>query len=74
MAEKAKCIITNSEEGRGAYGIRVDNDENVYFPMSITEALDLEEFDDVEAVVRRNDRPEPAWKAIHARRLDEISS
>ncbi|WP_109809315.1 hypothetical protein [Sphingosinithalassobacter portus] len=68
MAVKAECIITSSEEGRGAYGIRADNDENVYFPMSIAEALELEEFDDVEAIMIRNDRADPAWRAIRARR------
>lgn len=71
MAEKAKCIITTSEEGRGAFGIRTDNDENVYFPVSVSEALELEEFEEVEAIVIRNDRPEPAWKAIRARRFEQ---
>ena len=68
MAVVAKCIITNSEEGRGAFAIRADTDENVYFPMGITEALGLEEFEEVEAILIKNDRPDPAWKAIRARR------
>ncbi|MCX7285640.1 MAG: hypothetical protein NTX28_16645 [Novosphingobium sp.] len=67
MAVKAMCIVTRSEEGRGAYAVRMDNDENVYFPLSVTEALELEEFDEVEAILVRNDRPEPAWRAIRAR-------
>ena len=37
MAVKAVCIVTRSEEGRGAIAVRVDNDENVYFPLSVTE-------------------------------------
>lgn len=69
MAVVAKCIITNSEEGRGAFAIRADTDENVYFPMGITEALGLEEFEQVEAILIKNDRPDPAWKAIRARRM-----
>lgn len=68
MAAKALCIVTNSEEGRGAYGIRCDTDEQVYFPMSVAEALELEEFEEVEAILIANDRPEPMWKAIRARR------
>ena len=51
MAVKAMCIVTKSEEGRGAYAVRMDNDENVYFPLSVTEALELEEFDEVEAIL-----------------------
>ncbi|WP_231468444.1 hypothetical protein [Novosphingobium sp. CECT 9465] len=67
MAVKAMCIVVRSEEGRGAIGVRVDNDENVYFPLSVTEALELEEFEEVEAIMVRNDRTEPAWRAIRAR-------
>lgn len=70
MAAKADCIVTQSDEGRGAYGIRCDTDESVYFPMSITEALELEEFEEVEVILIANDRPEPVWKAIRARRLE----
>ncbi|MFN3423309.1 MAG: hypothetical protein ACK4UL_01680 [Novosphingobium meiothermophilum] len=67
MAAKAVCIVTRSEEGRGAYAVRMDNDENVYFPLSVTEALELEEFDEVEAILVKNDRPDPPWRAIRAR-------
>lgn len=70
MAAKAVCIITRSEEGRGAIGVRVDNDENVYFPLSVTEALELEEFEEVEAIMVKNDRADPAWRAIRARLPD----
>lgn len=73
MAEKAFCIITSSVEGKGAYGIRVDNDENVYFPVSVAEGAELEEFEEVEAILLKNDRPEPAWKAIKVRRPDETA-
>ncbi len=69
MASKSTCIITSSIEGRGAYGITTDTDENVYFPLGVTEALSLEEFEIVEAIIVKNDRPEPAWKAIRARHL-----
>ena len=69
MATKLTCIITSSLEGKGAYGITTDTDENVYFPLGVTEALGLEEFETVEAIVVKNDRPEPVWKAIRARRL-----
>jgi len=72
MAELAKVIVTTSIEGKGAYGIRTDNDENVYFPVGVAEALELEEFDEVQTAVVKNDRLEPAWKAIKARRLDDI--
>lgn len=71
MAIMSRCFITASEEGRGAYGITADTDESVYFPMSITEALSLEEFEEIEAIMVKNDRPEPVWRAIRARRLDE---
>lgn len=71
MADKAICLITVSQEEKGAFGIRTDNDENIYFPLSITERLELEEFDEVEAILVKNDRPDPPWKAIRARRLSE---
>lgn len=70
-AKKAVCFITSSEEGRGAYGITADSAENVYFPVSISEALSLEEFEEVEAIMVPNDRAEPPWRAIKVRRLDE---
>jgi len=71
MATKTKCLITISDEGKGAFGIRTDNDENVYFPLSIAERLELEEFDEVEAILVKNDRPDPPWKAIRVRRLTD---
>ncbi len=67
MAVKAKCIVTNSEEGRGAYAVRVDNDESLYIPQRIAEALEIEEFDELEAILARNDRDEPPWRAIRVR-------
>ncbi len=70
MAGKAVCFITSSLEGKGAYGIRADNDESVYYPVSVSEALQLEEFDEVETIVIKNDRAEPAWRAIKARRIN----
>ncbi len=71
MASKSTCIITSSNEGKGAYGITIDTDENVYFPLGVAEALGLEEFEIIEAIIVKNDRPEPAWKAIRARRLNK---
>lgn len=70
MANIATCIITSSNEGKGAYGITIDTDENVYFPLGVAEALGLEEFETVEAIMVKNDRPDPIWKAIRARRLN----
>lgn len=71
MAIKSTCIITSSIEGKGAYGITTDTDENVYFPLGVAEALRLEEFETVDAIMVKNDRPEPVWKAIRARRLNK---
>jgi hypothetical protein len=68
MAAKAKCFITQSDEGSGAYGIRADTDENVYFPKKLADAVELTEFDEIEAI--RNERPDPPWMAIRVRRLD----
>lgn len=70
MASKTTCYITNSEEGRGAFAIRADTDEMVYIPQGIAERLELEEFDEVEAIVVKNQRDEPPWMAIRARRLN----
>jgi hypothetical protein len=70
MAAVADCIITNSVEGKGAYAIRVDNDENVYVPVSVAEKLDLEEFETVQAIMIRNDRTDPPWRAIRVRRAE----
>ncbi|RYE70457.1 MAG: hypothetical protein EOP17_00600 [Rhizobiaceae bacterium] len=71
MAAKANCYITSSEADRGAYGIRVDTDESVYFPFGLTKALELVEFEEVEAILLKNDRPEPARKAIRARAVEK---
>ena len=71
MAEKAACIVLSSIEGKGAFGIRVDTDSSVYFPLGVAEALELEDFDDVEAILVRNERSEPVWKAIRCRRLND---
>jgi hypothetical protein len=71
MASKSTCIITSSVEGKGAYGITTDTDENVYFPVNMAETLGIEEFEVVEAVLVKNDRLEPPLKAIRARRLNE---
>ena len=71
VAAKAMCIITQSDEGKGAYGVRCDNDEAVYFPVSVADALELEEFEEVEAILIANGRPDPPWKAIRARRAEE---
>ena len=68
MAAVAKCIITTSENNTGAFAVRADNDENVYIPFSIAEALELEEFEEVEAILVKNDRETPRWKAIRVRR------
>jgi len=67
MAVIAKCIVTSSQEGRGARAVRVDNDQNVYFPESVADALDLADFDEVEAILVPNDRPDTPWLAIRAR-------
>jgi hypothetical protein len=74
MAAKAMCIIVSSYADTGAYGVRVDNDDKVYFPFSVAEALELEEFDEVEAILIQNDRADPPWKALRARRIDEAQN
>lgn len=71
MADLVRCIITSSEEGKGAFGVRCDTDQNVYFPMGVAEAMGLEEFEEVQAVIVKNDRETPPFKAIKARRLDD---
>lgn len=71
MAAKATCIVTSSEEGRGAYAIRTDNDENVYIPHSISDKLEIEEFDELECIVVANDRPSVQWRAIKVRRAGD---
>lgn len=68
MAIKTACIITSSYADTGAFGVRVDNDEKVYFPFNVAEAVELEEFDEVEAILVANDRADPPWKAIRVRR------
>lgn len=71
MASITRCIITASVEGKGVYGVTVDTDENVYFSIGVADAAGLEEFDTVEAILVANDRADPPWKAIRARRLDD---
>jgi hypothetical protein len=72
MAKIAKCIITLSTEGKGAYGVTTEDDESVYIPVSVAEALELEEFEQVEAIVVKNDRKDPVWRAIRVRREDDV--
>jgi hypothetical protein len=38
MAAKATCFVTQSEDGKGAFGFRADTDESVYFPVSVADA------------------------------------
>lgn len=71
MAAVADCIVTNSVEGKGAYAIRTDSDENVYIPVSVAEKLDLEEFETVRVIMIKNDRADPPWRAIRVRRAEE---
>lgn len=70
MAIRSKCIVMHSSEGVGARGVRMDNDENVYFPLSIADAAGLEEFEEVDTILVRNDRADPPWKAIKVRRMN----
>ena len=71
MASKVNCLVTTSDEGRGAFAIRVDNDESVYIPQGIAERLELEEFDEVLAIIVKNQRADPPWMPIKAKRLGE---
>lgn len=73
MALKATVIVTNSVEGRGAYAIRADNDERVYIPHSMTDKTELEEFDEVLAILVTNPKPTEGvpWMAIKVKRLGE---
>jgi len=74
MAIKADCIITLSTEGKGAYGVRTDNDENVYFPKALAAAAELVEFDLVRAVLIPNpDCPHNRnpWRAVFVRQNEE---
>jgi hypothetical protein len=58
----------------GAHGVRVENDDKVYFPFSVAEALELEQFDEVEATLIQNARADPPWKALRARRVDKAQN
>lgn len=71
MAAVADCIVVSSVEGKGAYAIRTDNDENVYIPVSVAEKLELEEFETIQVIFIQNDRTDPPWRAIRARRLED---
>lgn len=70
MADKAKCFVTNSIEHKGAYAIRSDNDQNVYIPVAVAEAMELEEFEEVLILMVPNDRVDPPWRAIKVKRPD----
>lgn len=71
VAKKAFVIITSSEEGKAAYGITTDDDKSVYVPPGIADALELDEFDEIEAILIQNDRENIPYKAIRARRVGE---
>ena len=66
--ELADAIITTSTEG-GAWGVRKDNSDEIYFPKSVKEAVDLREFDEVKTILVYNNYPNPKWKAIKAKLL-----
>jgi hypothetical protein len=61
-------IITSTIEGRDAYGITVDSNENVNSPVSVSEALELDEFEEAVAILVPNDSAEPPLRAIKVRR------
>jgi bifunctional DNA-binding transcriptional regulator/antitoxin component of YhaV-PrlF toxin-antitoxin module len=71
MAAKVICFVTESLDEGPAFAVRADNDQQVYIPRSIAEELELEEFDEIEAIVARNTvQPEKTpWYALKARRL-----
>lgn len=71
MAQVADCIITQSEEDKGAYGVRVDTDEFVYFPFKLSKAAELVEFDRVKAVLVPNENDRTPWRAVHVKRIGE---
>ena len=71
MAWKTMGIVTASEVNKGAYGITTDTDENFYIPFRVAEAASLEEFDLVEVILVKNDRPGLPWMAIRVRRVKQ---
>lgn len=74
MAQKSIVYITSINTKGEAFGIREDNDEDVFFKSSIVEALELEELDEVEAVMiasKSDNINSTAWFAIRARLLEE---
>lgn len=68
QVDMADAIVTTSIEG-GAWGVRKDNSEEIYFPKSVRESADLHEFDEVKVILVYNNYPNPKWKAIKAKLL-----
>lgn len=68
LVQMSEAIITKAHDDN-AWGIRKDTSEDIYFPRSIQEVMDFQEFDEVKVVMVLNNRPSPKWKAIKARPL-----
>lgn len=67
MAVKASCFVTTCNNEGPAFAVRADNDEAVYIPAAIADALELSELDEIEAVMVRSEKGSTAWRVVRAR-------
>lgn len=69
MAVKAKAIVTRVLDHGTAFALRKDTDESVYINQKIAEAMEIEEFDDIEVVmVRATSKTAKApWTCVRAK-------
>jgi hypothetical protein len=74
MAIKRTCIVTNIIENGAGFAIREDNDEDCYIPAGLVKQLELEEMDEIVAIIAKN-RSQPdqtPWFVIRAQVLEEV--
>lgn len=73
MAIKRTCIVTCLLATGAGFCVREDNDEMAYIPASVVKELELEEFDDILAVLTKNNsQPDKTpWFVTRAVVLEE---
>lgn len=74
MAIKTTCYVTAIIETGAAFAVRADNDEGVYISAATANALELEDMDEIEAVLVRNKSEKgegTPWFARRARLMED---
>jgi hypothetical protein len=76
MAKILPAIITQIADTGSGFAIAEDTDETIFIPSATVEKMELQEFDEIEAIVIENkklhEKPDGTnWFAIRVRFLNE---